>query len=81
LWQSKKLYHLHTGSVIPFIRLYEFKQFLKDQAATAFANKGQYHKNVKTLQQLEQLEKSYKQNLLLIMDAKKAIFQRYIIRR
>ncbi len=25
LWQSKKFYYLHTGSVIPFIRLNEFK--------------------------------------------------------
>ena len=35
LWQSKKFHHLHTGSVIPFVRLHEFKAFLKEQAATA----------------------------------------------
>ena len=81
LWQSKKFHHLHTGSVIPFIRLHEFKPFLKAQAATAFAEKEQYNKNVKALQQLEQLEKNYKQNLLLIMDAKRAIFQRATSRR
>ena len=81
LWQSKKFHHLHTGSVIPFIRLHEFKAFIKEQAATAFAEKEQYNKNVKALQQLEQLEKNYKQNLLLIMDAKRAIFQRATSRR
>ena len=81
LWQSKKFHHLHTGSVIPFIRLHEFKAFIKEQAATAFAEKEQYNKNVKALQQLEALEKNYKQNLLLIMDAKRAIFQRATARR
>jgi len=81
LWQSKKFHHLHTGSVIPFIRIDEFKAFIKEQAATAFAEKEQYNKNVKALQQLEALEKNYKQNLLLIMDAKRAIFQRATARR
>jgi hypothetical protein len=81
LWQSKKFHHLHTGSVIPFVRLHEFKPFIKEQAATAFAQKEQYNKNVKALQQLEALEKNYKQNLLLIMDAKRAIFQRATARR
>ena len=81
LWQSKKFHPLHTGSFIPFIRLHEFKPFIKEQAATAFAQKEQYNKNVKALQQLEQLEKNYKQNLLLIMDAKRAIFQRATARR
>jgi len=76
LWQSKKFYHLHTGSVIPFIRLFEFKAFIQQQAVAAFAAKEQYNKNVKALQQLEQLEKSYKRNLLLILDAKKAIFHK-----
>lgn len=81
LWQSKKFHQLHTGSVIPFIRLHEFKPFIMQQAAIAFAEKEQYNKNVKALQQLEQLEKNYKQNLLLIMDAKRAIFQRATARR
>jgi hypothetical protein len=81
LWQSKKFHQLLTGSVIPFIRLHEFKPFIKEQATKAFEEKEQYNKNVKALQQLEALEKNYKQNLLLIMDAKRAIFQRTTARR
>ena len=81
LWQSKKFHYFLTGSVIPFIRLHEFKGFLKEQAATAFEEKEQYNKNVKALQMLEEKEKQFKQNLLLIQDAKKAIFQRYTTRR
>ena len=81
LWQSKKFQFFLTGSVIPFIRLNEFKVFLKEQTAIAFAEKEQYQKNVKALQKLEALEKNYKQNLLLIMDAKRAIFQHATSRR
>lgn len=81
LWQSKKFHYLHTGSVIPFVRLHEFKTFLKEQADIAFAEKEQYNKNVKALQQLEALEKNYKQNLLLIMNAKRAIFRCATARR
>ena len=51
LWQSKKFQQLLTGSVIPFIRLHEVKPFIKQQAATAYAEKEQYNKNVKALQQ------------------------------
>ena len=81
LWQSKKFHYLLTGSVIPFIRIDEFKGFIKEQAATAYAEKEQYNKNVKALQQLDALEKNYKQNLLLINDAKRAIFHRATARR
>ena len=75
LWQSKKFYYLHTGSVIPFIRLKEFVAYIKEQAAFAYNEKQQHQKSIKTLQHLEALEKSYKQNLLLIQNAKRAIFQ------
>ena len=77
LWQSKKFYYLHTGSVIPFIRLKEFVAYIKEQAAFAYNEKQQHQKSIKTLQHLEALEKSYKQNLLLIQNAKRAIFQIY----
>ena len=77
LWQSKKFYYLHTGSVIPFIRLNEFVTFIKEHSAIAFNEKQQHQKSIKTLQQLEALEKNYKQNLLIIQNAKRAIFQSY----
>ena len=80
LWQSKKFHSLLTGSVIPFIRLHEFKPFINQQAAIAFTEKEQYNKNVKALQQLEALEKKYNQNLILINDAKRAIFKKATLR-
>ena len=79
LWQSKKFYYLHTGSVIPFIRLNEFKAFLKEQTILAFNHQQQYQKSIKTLQQLQALENNYKQNLQLIQKAKKAIFHSTVI--
>lgn len=80
LWQTKKFHSLLTGSVIPFIRLHEFKPFIMQQADIAFTEKEQYNKNVKALQQLEALEKKYKQNLILINDAKRAIFKKASLR-
>ena len=80
LWQSNKFHYLLTGSVIPFIRLSEFKAFITQQAANAFVAKHQYQKTINTLQQLESLEIKYKQNLQLIQKAKKAIFHSTVIR-
>ena len=81
LWQSKKFQYFLTGSVIPFIRLREFKTFITQQAANAFLTKQQYQKSINTLQQLEALENKYKQNLQLIQKAKMAIFQSTVVRQ
>ena len=74
MWQAKKFYYLHTGSVIPFIRLHEFKSYLNEQITIACNHQQQYQKSIKTLQQLQALENNYKQNLQLIQKAKKMVF-------
>ncbi len=81
LWQSKKFHYFLTGSVIPFIRINEFKIFLNEKATVAFAEKEQHLKSINTLQKLEALEKQFKQNLLLIQDAKRAIFHRNVTKQ
>jgi hypothetical protein len=81
LWQSNKFHYLLTGSVIPFIRLSEFKTFIKQQAALAINAKLQYQKSINTLQQLQALENSYKQNLQLIQKAKKMVFHSFVIKQ
>jgi hypothetical protein len=78
LWQSKKFHYFLSGSVIPFIRIHEFKTFFAEKATQAFTEKEAHLKSIATLKQLEALEKQYKQNLLLIQDAKRAIFHRYV---
>ena len=81
LWQSKKFNYFLTGSVIPFIRLNEFKSYLNEQITIACNHQQQYQKSIKTLQQLQALENNYKQNLQLIQKAKKMIFQSCVSRQ
>lgn len=81
LWQSKQFHYLLTGSVIPFIRIYEFKSLINEMALQSYQAKEKHVQSVQALQKLAALEKQYKQNLLLIQEAKKAIFHRFVVRR
>ena len=78
LWQSKAFYPLLRGSVIPFVVLRDVKSCLSDGLNKANANPVQFEKAVSTLRSLEALEKNYKQNLLLISNARRMLFYKYI---
>ncbi|TVQ07839.1 MAG: hypothetical protein EA361_17565 [Bacteroidetes bacterium] len=81
LWRSKSFHPLLRGSVIPFINLDDLKACISQAITTLSRNPDQFHKNVKTLRSLEELEKQYKTNLLLIESARKAIFYQCIVKR
>jgi len=78
LWQSKAFYPLLRGSVIPFVVLRDVKSSLLDGLDKANENPAQFEKAVAALRSLEVLEKNYKQNLLLISNAKRMLFYKYI---
>ncbi|MDD4991134.1 MAG: hypothetical protein PHR83_02770 [Paludibacter sp.] len=78
LWQSKAFYPLLRGSVIPFVVLRDVKSCLLDGLNKANENPAQFEKAVEALRSLEALEKNYKQNLLLISNAKRMLFYKYI---
>ena len=78
LWQSKAFYPLLRGSVIPFVVLRDVKSCLLDGLNKANENPAQFEKAVEALRSLEALEKNYKQNLLLIANAKRMLFYKYI---
>ncbi len=78
LWQSKAFYPLLRGSVIPFVVLRDVKSCLLDGLNKANENPAQFEKAVEALRSLEALEKNYKQNLLLIANAKQMLFYKYI---
>ena len=78
LWQSKVFYPLLRGSVIPFVVLRDVKSCLLDGLNKANENPAQFEKAVAALRSLEALEKNYKQNLLLIANAKRMLFYKYI---
>ncbi|MDD4994053.1 MAG: hypothetical protein PHR83_17665 [Paludibacter sp.] len=78
LWQSKAFYPLLRGSVIPFVVLRDVKFCLLDGLNKVDENPAQFEKVVEALRSLEAMEKQYKQNLLLIANAKRMLFYKYI---
>ena len=78
LWQSKAFYQFLRGSVIPFIVLNDLKSCLRDGLKKVDENPAQFEKAVAALRSLEAMEKQYKQNLVLIANAKRMLFYKYI---
>lgn len=80
LWQSKAFYQYLKGSVIPFVTISDVKQCVYKGLEVANASLPEFGKSVKSLRSLEQLEQQYKQNLMLIQEAKRVLFYRYMKR-
>jgi len=78
LWKSK-FWHQHLiGSVIPFLRLDEFKKEFNAKATQLIQEHDEHLKNVEALKLLEQKEKQFHENINLINDLRKTILYRYI---
>ena len=78
LWQSNAFYPFLRGSVIPFIVLRDVKSCLTAALNKVDENPAQFEKAVAALQSLEAMEKQNKQNLLLISQAKRMLFYKYL---
>ncbi len=78
LWQSKAFYPFLRGSVIPFVVLRDVKSCLSAALNKVVENPAQFEKAVAALQGLEAMEKQNKQNLLLISQAKRMLFFKYL---
>ena len=77
LWQSRSFHQHLIGSVIPFIRIHELSQVINQASEKALAAPANFLKTVEALKILDLHEKQYHRNLLLISEAKKAIFANY----
>ena len=77
LWQTKFWHPFLIGSVIPFLRLPDFKKEFNPQASLMLLEHEQHLKNVAALKLLEKKEKQYKEDMMLINDIRKAILYRY----
>ena len=78
LWQSNAFYPYLRGSVIPFVVLRDVKLCLLNAMVKVEASPAQFEKAVAALQGLEQMENKFKQNLLLISQAKRMLFYKYL---
>ncbi|WP_298117492.1 hypothetical protein [Flavobacterium sp.] len=77
MWQAK-FWHIHLcGSVIPFLRLNDFRKefFLKSQQL--MNDFEEHQKNIAALKLLEQKELQFHQNIGLINDLRRVILHRY----
>ena len=77
LWQTKFWHQYLCGSVIPFLRLYDFRKELNPRAQNMMEEHEQHQKNIAALKLLEQKEKQFNENLNLIKDLRKVIMRRY----
>ena len=77
LWQTKFWHPFLIGSVIPFLRLPDFKKEFNPQARLMMVEHEQHQKNVAALKLLEKKEKQYKEDMMLINDIRRDILYRY----
>ena len=77
LWKSNYWHQFLCGSVIPFLRLHDFKKEFNIKSNLLINNHEEHLKNVKALKLLEQKEKQFQNNIKLINDLRKAIIYNY----
>lgn len=77
LWKSKFWHQFLIGSVIPFIRLYEFKKELFPRVTEIYKDYKQHQKDIQTLRLLELKEKQFHDSINLINDLRRTILHRY----
>ncbi len=77
LWKSK-FWHQHlVGSVIPFLRLPDFKREFFPKSKLLMDEHEEHLKHVAALKLLELKEKQFHQNINLINDMRRVIVHRY----
>jgi hypothetical protein len=77
LWQAK-FWHQHlVGSVIPFLRLNDFKKEFISKSKIMMEEHEAHVKHIAALKLLEQKEKQFHQNINLINDMRRVIVHRY----
>ncbi|NOZ36002.1 MAG: hypothetical protein GXO80_11980 [Chlorobi bacterium] len=77
LWQSKAFHPFLIGSVIPFIRIGEFKKCIQAAEEKAKENLTVYKKVIKALKLIHQQEQAIKQKLELIKQYKYSVFAQF----
>jgi hypothetical protein len=78
LWKTKFWHQFLIGSVIPFLRLQEFKKEFNQKVNALMQENEKHKKSVAALKLLEEKENQFLKNLNLISDLRKAIIYQYI---
>ena len=77
LWQSKFWYQFHIGSVIPFIRIGDFKKNLHLKTIILNNDGEKQQKNIKALKLLQKRETDLQKSLSIIYQVRYIILSDY----
>lgn len=77
LWKARFWHQSLCGSVIPFLRLPEFKKKFILKVTQMLLDFEQHQKQVKALRLLEEKEQHFQKNLTLINELRRAILYNY----
>jgi len=80
LWKARHFQQFLVGSVIPFLRIDDFRATIKAQAEEVSKDKYAFVKDVHKLKLIERKEKQMKEYLLLLADVKRAMIYRHLKR-
>ena len=80
IWKAKHLQQYIKGSVIPYIRIGDFKEVIKCQAEAVKANFEAFEMDVKKIILIEQREKLIQSQLVLLAEVKRMIIYQHLKR-
>ncbi|TDD99382.1 DUF6943 family protein [Flavobacterium cellulosilyticum] len=77
LWKAKFWHQSLIGSVIPFLRIYDFKKEFNSKVNEMLQEHELHKKQVQALRLLEQKEDQLHQNIVLINEMRRVILNSY----
>ncbi|MBE0393435.1 hypothetical protein [Flavobacterium sp. PL002] len=77
LWKANFWHQYLCGSVIPFLRIHEFKKNFIPKLNQMLSNMEQHQKQINALQIIEIQEKQFQKSLILINEMRKTILAHY----
>lgn len=80
LWQVKAFHMFLVGSVIPFIRINDFKRFVAEQIVHLRSKELAFKSDIRKVKALEQKEKQMYEQLLLISELKRIYIAKHLKR-
>lgn len=80
LWKAKAFHPLLVGSVIPFIRISDFRSFVFEQFQNLKDKETDFKNDVQKFKALEQRERLMYEQLLLISELKRIYITRHLKR-
>ena len=77
LWKAEFWHQSLCGSVIPFLRIKEFKKEFISKVTEMLQDHEQHKNQIQALRLLELQETQFRKNILLINEMRRVILQRY----